>query len=448
MRHTLPSLLIVSAVTLLFGADASTQEHGTHVQELFVVQNSDFTTQHPGGVWSFDLSPDGKTLAVEFGTHVPDVGRKYGKFGIWVALWSVDTGRLVAAQEIEDDLPLYIIGQYNKGLPFAWYEHKLRFSGDGRALIVLTGPRLVALSFPELAPMWTLEDPVDLDSDKAQMVFTNFSVSVQAGRVAVLRQYVKGDVKTIVGPYSFEVLTADLRDGKLLGRWSKAGHSESIALSPDGSLLALALTMSERQLSRDGLVPIGQSNVLVLNADSGEVVRAFNTGPLAGDAQFLASAKRLVTVPYDHGSSDPQWYLNGTVKLWNLETGQLDRELSYPKYGVRNSSEMALSADGSWLAVADPWHNSADIKSDRDVTRGWVRLLVWHIPTGRLVYESNDLGANFELQSGLPGLFGRPVLVRVSGSGNRLAIGGELIAVYSIDDEQREIAQGVPVKLQ
>ena len=54
-------------------------------------------------------------------------------------------------------------------------------------------------------------------------------------------------------------------------------------------------------------------------------VRAFNTGPVAGDAQFIAGVKRLVTVTYDHGSEDAKWYLRCTVKFWNLETGQLNQ---------------------------------------------------------------------------------------------------------------------------
>lgn len=108
---------------------------------------------------------------------------------------------------------------------------------------------------------------------------------------------------------------------------------------------------------------------------------------------------------------------------------------------------MALSSDGEWLAVADPWHNPADIKADRDVIRGWVRLLVWHVPTGNLIYESDDLGQDYRLHGeDAHHLFGGPVLVRVSGSGNRLAVGGDLIAVYSIAQEQREIAENVPAK--
>jgi hypothetical protein len=43
-------------------------------------------------------------------------------------------------------------------------------------------------------------------------------------------------------------------------------------------------------------------------------------------------------------------------------------------------------------------------------------------------------------------MFRPPVLVRLSGSGNRLAVGGELIAVYSITQEQRRTAELTPAK--
>ena len=95
---------------------------------------------------------------------------------------------------------------------------------------------------------------------------------------------------------------------------------------------------------------------------------------------------------------------------------------------------MAISPDGELLAVANAWHNPADIKADRDVTRGLVRLLVWDVPTGRLVYESDDLANDYKLHAeDAHSLFGGPVLVRISRSGNRLAVGGDLIAVYSIE---------------
>jgi hypothetical protein len=128
------------------------------------------------------------------------------------------------------------------------------------------------------------------------------------------------------------VQIASLKDGKLLGSWSKEGLSESIGLSPDGNLLAVALTFNEQQLSHEGFVPVRDNNVLIVKAESGEVVRTLNTGVVAGDAQFLAGSKELVTVSYDHGSEDAQWYLRCMVKLWNLETGRLERELGYPRY--------------------------------------------------------------------------------------------------------------------
>jgi hypothetical protein len=138
MRHVLLFGVILSSVALLSAATASAQGRDARVTEIFVPQTSEFTQQHPGGVWSFDLSPDGKILAVEFGTHVPDANTKYGRFGCWVALWSVDAERLIATQQLEDDLPTYKVGKYGQGLPYRFYQHKLRLSADGQMLLVLT----------------------------------------------------------------------------------------------------------------------------------------------------------------------------------------------------------------------------------------------------------------------------------------------------------------------
>jgi WD40 repeat protein len=432
------------AIVLLLTTSAHSQGLEMQLREILVPQLGEFTTQHTGEVDSFDISPDGKTLAVEFGTREKD-----GTFGVWVAVWDVDSGHLVAVQQVEWNYPTYNFQTDNKflkawnGLPLPGYKHDLRFSPNGNKLIVLTGPHLVVLSFPELKSLYSFADPEDPHSEHERMMLTDFAVSAQGNRLALLRQYTRVIMYESghFDPRSFELTIADLSDGKVLARWSKPGHDESVALSPDGTQVALTVNPVATGIAA---IPTGQNDVFILKAESGELVRAFNTGYAAGDAQFLRNGDKLVTIPADQ-EGQPEFYPRNTVRVWNLATGQIEQELRYPKYGVRSSSHVAISANGEWLAVANPWHNPSDIQRDRDVVRGWVRLLVWNLPSAQLTYESGDLQSAYQLQPAAPqGVSGSEVVVRESASGSRLAVGGQLISVYSIDKEQREIAEHVP----
>jgi len=394
---------------LFLALGASAQEPSYRPEEIFVPQTSEFTQHHPlAGITSFDLSPDGKTLAVEFGTQEPDK-----TIGAWVAVWDVNQQRLIGAKQVDRDIP-YIV----------WYRRKIGFSPDGRMLLVLTGPRLVALSFPELKILYAFEDRVLPENAQNQMFIEGFAIA--ANRLAILRQYDNNSDHS----YSLEVKIVDLDSGRVLARWSKSGYSRSISLSPDGNLLALTINpvpWGERN------IPAGENNGFIVKPDSGEIVRALNLGYAAGDAEFLPGGTELITVPIDHGEA--QFYPQDAVKVWNVKTGQVERKLGYPKYGVRGA--MSISANGEWAAVTNVWLNPMDLKFDRGPTRGYARLLVWNLASGRLVYDSGNLGREYNLGGApidlLMGAGPPAVLVRMSASGNRLALGGELISVYSVE---------------
>jgi len=403
----------LKAVTVLailsLALDARAQGPSYRLKELFVPQTSEFTQQHPGAVSSFDLSPDGKTLAVEFGTREPDKTN-----GAWVALWDVDRQRLIGTKQVDGDIP-----------DLVWYMHEIRFSPDGRTLLVLTGPRLAAFSFPELKVLYNFEERVLPQNAQNQMIIEGFSMA--ADRLAILQQYDHNSDHD----RELEVKIADLDTGKVLACWRKPGLSQSIALSPDASLLALTINPGPwgvRNILR------GADNIFVLKAQSGSVVRAFSSGSAAGNAEFVSGNSTLTTMPIN-SDFEPE----DAAMLWNLKTGQLEQKLGYPKYGVRGG--MSASSDGKLLAVAAIWLNRMDIKLDRDNPRGGARLLLWSLPSGKLIYSSHEqLSQEYDL-GGLPismllgGAWGGspPVLVRFSASGNRLAVGGGLISVSSLE---------------
>lgn len=399
---------MLASALLLFSCCASGQEPSYRLKEIYVPQISQFTQEHPVAVQSFDLSPDGKTLAVEFGTREPDK-----TISTWVALWDVDRQRLAGAKQVEADKP-----------DVEWYTDKIRFSPDGRMLLAITGPRLVALSFPELKVLYAFEDRVLPENIQNQMFIEGFSVA--ANRLAILKQYDHNSDHNS----SLEVTIADLDSGVAIAHWSKPDFSESIALSPDAKLLALTIDPVAWGVRN---IPAGEDNVFIVKPDSGEVVRALSSGSAEGNAEFVGDGGMLLTMPsiFAFGPRD-------AARVWDVGTGQLEQKFGYPKYGLRGG--MSLSTDGKLLAVAAVWLNRMDVFFDRNNTRGGARLLIWSLHSGKIVSSSDELGEEYDL-GGRPislllgGAWGGspPVLVRMSASGNRLAAGGQKISVYSLE---------------
>ena len=158
-------------------------------------------------------------------------------------------------------------------------------------------------------------------------------------------------------------------------------------------------------------------------------MRAFNSNSASGNAEFVGSSA-LITMPI-YSDFEPA----DAAILWDLKTGQAEQRLGYPKYGLRGG--MSASANGEVLAVTAFWLNPADVRLDRDNTRGEARLLLWSLLNGKLVYLSDNLGQEYDF-GGLPlslswGLMTPPVLVRMSASGERVAFGGQVISVNAVE---------------
>lgn len=420
----------IGALAVLFLALAATgQEPRYRVQEIFVPQTSEFTQHHPGsGPGQFDLSPDGKTVAVEFVTQEPDK-----RFGVWVALWDVNMQRLIGSQQVEHDIPTIISyavsSRPSQPFPVPYYVAGLRFSPDGRMLFELTGPSLVALSVPELKILYSIEDRVTAENMTKQMFIEGFAMA--ANRLAILEQISHGAPQCFDDPpsCSLKVMIADLDSGRILAEWRKPGISHSIALSPDGNLLAL--TISPRAWGYFG-VPTGTKDVFIVRPETGEVVTALSSGYVPADAEFLPEGTELVTTPFGAQNAS-----QATVKVWNLKTGELERQLSYPKHGVRG--DMSISANGKWLAAADLWINAMDLRFDRTNPRGYAHLLLWNLSSGKLVYDSGNLGPEYVIGGNpigmIVGQWEPQILVRMSASGDRLAVGGKIISVRSLETD-------------
>ncbi|MFQ5874393.1 MAG: WD40 repeat domain-containing protein [Dehalococcoidia bacterium] len=389
-RLGVPLLLLVMAGSAWAGASEA------DLQEVYVVQNSEFTGQFPTGfVRSLDLSPDGKMLAVEF-----EVWEGEGLAGIWITLWDVDKQCLQTAKRLEG--PDTEVGNYPQ------YGYRVQFTLDGHLLLVLTGPRLVALSLPDLEVSYAIEAPAH--EDPGAMFIYKFSVAAGTNRVALLY------VPHRVFGTSFDVQVADLENGKLGERWHGAGQASNIALSPDGATVAVPIV--------SGLARSGENKCLLFDARSGERIRTITTLYATGDVLFLDEGTQLLTIPQYHEA--PEYYPTDTVKVWNVSSGELLSEFGYGKEGMRGV--VSASRDGTRLAATTTWSNPSDIRWDRDNIRGFTRFLLWETTSRKQLFVSSDLSGQMQPYVGESSDF----LIRLSADGTRLAVGGELISVYSI----------------
>jgi hypothetical protein len=101
IKITVVMAVVVTTLSLRVPA-VGYRESGYGLSEIFVPQTSTLSDpNHPfGASVAFDLSPDGKTLAVEFGTREPDK-----RITDWVALWDVESQHLITTKEVEQDEP-------------------------------------------------------------------------------------------------------------------------------------------------------------------------------------------------------------------------------------------------------------------------------------------------------------------------------------------------------
>lgn len=300
---------------------------------------------------------------------------------------------------------------------------------------MLTGPSLVALSFPELKVLYTFEDRVTEENVFTQMFIEGFAMA--ANRLAILEQISHNSDQCC----ALKVILADLDNGKILGQWSRPGDmSQSIALSPDGKLLALTINPGWDGPKK---IAAGKSNVFIVKPETGETVRAINSRYAAGNAQFIGGGSRLMTVPTNNMMET--W---DAVQVWDVDSGKLEQKFGYAKYGLRGG--VATSSDGKLLAMAAFWLNPTDVKLDRNNPRGGARLLLWALPDGKLVYESEKLDQKYDM-GGLPinmswGFLSPPILVRMSAAGDRLAFGGQLISVNAVTQQHGYTARNGSVR--
>jgi RNA polymerase sigma factor (sigma-70 family) len=227
-------------------------------------------------------------------------------------VWDVVVGKTVGAP-----LPAAQVGQLPVAVHFGWHDLPipLALSPDGRTLVVCNlGPGgRPALRFCDVV-RGQVEGPVPLKGD----------------RPATTRLAFSADGKTLVlqcNETTVHVWDVAGRAEKLASPASPADFGGSIALSPDGTVLATAPQAGKRVRLWDTRT-LKELPPLLKQPD--KWVRPMTFSP---DGKLLA-----VT------------YGDSTVRLWDLTTRQQQRQLRGKDYYV---DHLAFSADGQTLAGAD-----------------------------------------------------------------------------------------------
>jgi WD40 repeat protein/serine/threonine protein kinase len=350
----------------------------------------------PGGGWSVEFSPDGRTIASA--CHGADCEDRA------IMIWDAATRRLIrtirhpngikylsfspdgaclAATEEDDNVTLFELktGKVLKVLPgHSGGSHSMDFSHDGRYLAVAVGPlftenrgsvkiwdvaagrplrtleghtkivcgvayspdgrRLAAASFDHQVKIWdpnTSQEALALHGHTNNVVDVAFSPEgtrlASASEDGTIRIW---DASPITEPPPRQLLTL-------------TGHTDEVrtlGFSPDGRWLASA-----------GDDPI----VRLWDASSGRVVRLFpgHSDTVSGLAFRSSDGRQLASA--DHG---------GTIRIWDVETGSAVLTLEEASAAFRTALTMgiAYSPDGRTFATAS-----------------YMRGEVWDASTGKLL---------------------------------------------------------------
>jgi len=313
------------------------------------------------------LSADGRRVAVL--AILPPASLGAGPYPLTLQIWDASDLKLLVSREIA--VPRHAPGaSTTSDRTIEPLGCLVRYAADGASLVVSEGsalersdaatPFLSAsaahlhiLAADDLREIRSID--LSLSPDPAVYETTDVRVSPAGDRIAVALSPIDllmslGAGATCKAFLASEVRVYDSRSGECLWKVSyDLARIGSVAWAPDGSQLALTLqSANESDTSSRGAFcpePRVGNNLLILDAASGRALRGISTGDLAGPICF-GTNNLVFTAPFHF------FYVNSsgeTVKVWNVQTGALERTIGYPGRDVHDL--LALSRDGSILAA-------------------------------------------------------------------------------------------------
>lgn len=391
------SLLVCGAV--LFAHSGNTAA-SPEQQDSFQI----YTLDTGWGTVGADVSPDGRFVAIEAvkGSVVPMGIEEVEEMQIW----SFRDRKLVANKALAQqtyaktgDIPT----DYDRGF--------VRYSSSGSKLVVYWKDRFAPKGRLLVFDSKTLDELQNIDlgmsswprlppsvSDFHSLV-VDVQVDERGRRAAVLLEW---------GIYGGgELRVYDLASGTLLRKWDfKDVGLELMSIDPQGRRIAipvLPFPPGERPLRAK------ERNLRILEVDSGKTVSEINTGYIAGAVAFIGE-DRVATVS---ANPDVKHFDKDTIKIWDVETGRLIRQISSQPGGVHDT--LLVSADGRVALgyvgldkLVGPWW-----MIERNNVTVYQRFRLWNLGTDEVIATSPDL----------------PSLV---GSAFALSANGDVVLIYPV----------------
>ncbi len=327
-------------------------------------------SEYPGFVLNVSFSPDGKTLAT-------------GIYGGIIHLWDVDTGK--HKKKISNLSTSYYQMHLMHERMHLMHEHELRpFSPDGKKFVFQNTSGTVHL--------WDADTKQELSlsgmdySSKEDQYHTRAIISPDSQTLASWQMYDdmnirlwdiasgkhkitlrghKSRVKTVIfSPDSSMVASWSSEGDTTIRLWDVAtgrhtrtltGHTkmvEDVSFSPDGKTLASG--------GLDGTIRIW-------NSKTGKQMHAFLENSSGNDLAVQSASVTVVIFNAD-GNVLASGHKNGSIRLWNIETGELTQTLRGHADAV---SSITFGPDGKTFA-----------STSKDAT---ARL--WDLNTGEQIYS-------------------------------------------------------------
>ena len=383
---------------LLANPMSGTDEGGQVIVAWKTLKFSEYSKRFPGAfVEAFDISPDGTSVVVEF-----EVAEGNGVLAQWLTLWNTKTGELTSSKRVEESRPA---SRWSRQ-----FGHDVRFVADGSRLLVLTGPRALVVDSTTLDILHELHPSNQVVKELNDKFVYKVAICHSPPRAALLR------IPHRVYGETFNVSTYSIDDGKLLVQWTDEGLATNISYSQACDLIAVS-TVSDLARSESNSLRIYSAG----NGHSKQMISSYHS---VGGVQFRPDVGQVLTIPRHH--LNPELYPTDTIRVWDVITGELLREYEYQEFGLRGN--MTISRDGRFMAAVTEWENPVDLRGDSGNIRSFSRLLLWNLSHNRKMYVSKNLENEIIFSYGQ----GKH-LVRYSGNGKLLAVGGEAITLYRLE---------------
>jgi WD40 repeat protein len=290
-----------------------------------------------------------------------------------LAVWNFDTQNLEEKSKWE-------YTSTDQGDSWPIHPRYIEYSADGRYLVMLDEAELHVLDARTYAEVRrvTYEEPQQIPHDGWTTV--GFSLAGDGSRAALA-------ISSTIGGNGGFVRIYDLGTGQVVREWRLLDgvlYVTGVALSRDGERVAVSSLPVPRSSDPESFIPAGINNVRVMDVQIGKTITAVNTNYVAGPVVFGPNNTLLTASIND----DRKGYSLDTIKVWDVSSGTLLREIENPHGGIHY--RLNFSSDGKLLLG----YTGTEKSVENFVTIDTQQFQIWDFTSGHLVAGSPTFGPN------------------------------------------------------